>query len=135
MSTQPRTLVLYTILERNHVDDVNAKNHLEIPENRWHIGLRETPDEALWRAQQVGAKPNKDTHVILKVTFTPLGVAHFCITCEDISYNYRPILTKHCSWYPSRTDKGAWHLIRDLSLSMSDDSGNQLVITEWQEIV
>ena len=64
LSTQPRTLVLYTILERNHVDDVNAKNHLEIPENRWHIGLREIPDEALWRAQQVDAKPTKDTHVI-----------------------------------------------------------------------
>ena len=57
------------------------------------------------------------------------------ITCEDMSYNYWPSLTKHYSWYPSRTDQGVWHRIRDLSVSISDDSGNQHAITEWQEIV
>ena len=117
------------------MDDVSAKNQVEIPEDWWHIGLRDTPDEAFWRSPQVDDKSNKDTHAILQVTFILLGVIHFCITCEDMSYNYRPILTKHCSWYPSMTDNGVWHLIRDLALSMSDDSGIQLVITEWQEIV
>ena len=34
-------------------------------------------------------------------------------------------LMKHCNWYSSRTDKGAWHLIRGLVLSMSRDSDNQ----------
>ena len=63
------------------------------------------------------------------MTFTPMGVAHFCITCEDMRYNYRPIPTKHCNWHPSRTDKGPWHLIRGLAWSMSGDSVNQFVIT------
>ena len=95
--------------------------------------MRESPEEAIRRAEQAGDPVAKHTHVILKVIFSTLGVAHFVTTCEDSSYNFQPILSKRCNWYATR-DKGAWHFIRNLPLSLNDDQGNILVTTEWLEI-
>ena len=96
--------------------------------------MRESPEEAVVRAGQAGEPVAKDTHVILKVIFSTLGVAHFVTTYEDKSYHFQPILSKMCNKYATR-DKGAWHFIRNLPLSLSDDHGNALVTTEWLDII
>ena len=132
MST-PRPLQLYTFVQRSQVDDCISKNILEIPPHWWHIGLRESPEEAVRRAGQAGEPVAKDTHVILKVIFSTLGVAHFVTTYEDKSYHFQPILSKYCKWN-AKHDKGAWHFIRNLPLTLNDDQGNILVTTEWIEI-
>ena len=133
MST-PQPLELYTFVQRSQINECFEKNMLEIPKDWWYIGLRKTPEEALVRAGQVGEQVDKDTHAILRVTFSPLGVAHFTQTCQDKFYHFVPVLHKICKPY-DRRDKGAWHFNRNLPLSMSDDHGNQLVASEWLEII
>jgi len=133
MST-PQPLKLCTFVSKSQMDECIEKNMLEIPKDWWHIGLRESPEEAMVRAGQVGEPVNKDSHVILMVIFSPLGVAHFTTTCEDQTYHFQPILHKICNRYATR-DKGVWHFIRNLPLSMTDDQGNQLVSSEWMEIM
>ena len=133
MST-PQPLKLYSCVQRSQMNECIAKNVLEIPKDWWHIGLRKTPDEAVVRAGQVGEQVDKDTHAILQVTFSPLGVAHFTQTCMDKSYHFAPVLHKKCKPY-DRSDKGAWHFNRNLPLSMTDDDGNPLIWTEFMEIL
>ena len=132
MST-PRPLQLYTVVQRTQVEDCISNNLLEIPPGWWHIGFRESPEEAILRAEQAGDPVSKHTHVILKVVFSTLGVAHFATTCEDSSYGFQPILSKYCKWN-AKHDKGAWHFIRHLPLTLNDDQGNILVTTEWNYI-
>ena len=108
-------------------------NMLTIPEDWKYIGLRQTPEEALRRLGQVGEVANKDTHVMLAVTFSPLGVAHFCSTFGDQSYKFMLMLSKMFHWYAD-DDHGVWHFIRNLPLSMNDEIGNELVSSEWKEI-
>ena len=130
----PQSLKLYTFVQRSEMHKCTEKNMLEIPKDWWHLGLRETPEEPLYRTGQVGERVDKDTHVILQVIFSPLGVAHFSQTCEDQTHHFKPVLHKICNPNAYR-DKGAWHFIRALPLSMIDDNGNQLVTSEWKEII
>ena len=126
----PQSLKLYTFVQKSEMHKCTEKNMLEIPKDWWHIGLRETPDEAVVRAGQVGEQVDKDTHAILQVTFSPLGVAHFTQTIMDKSYNFAPVLVKKLNFY-DRCDTGAWRFNRNLPLSMTDDVGNPLIWTEF----
>ena len=130
----PQSLQLYSVVQRSQINECIEKNMLEIPKDWWYIGLRKTPEEAVVRAGQVGEQVDKDTHAILRVTFSLLGVAHFTQTYMDKSYLFEPVLHKICKPYDTR-DKGAWHFNRNLPLSMSDDDGNPLIWTEFMEIL
>ena len=101
----------------------------------WHIGLRERVVDAVDRAIMVEGRDNvsKETHMILRVTFSALGVAHFGTTCQGSSLQFLPALYKKS--YHGPTDWGVWHLLCDLPLSLNDVMGNTLVSSQWLEIM
>ena len=132
--SSPQPLKLYYCVQRSQMVQCLEENVLEIPKGWWHIGLRMTPDEAVVRAGQVGEQVDKDTHVILQVTFSPHGVAHFTQTIMDQSYFFASVLHKKLKYY-DRCDTGAWRFHRNLPLSMTDDVGNLLIWTEFMLIL
>ena len=75
---------------------------------------------------------DKDSHNVLRVTFSPLGVGHFVTICGDKAHQFKPMLHKVA--YGGSTDWGAWRFIRDLSLSLSSDLGEVLVSSKCLEI-
>ena len=137
--TTHHPLHLYIFVQKCQIPDIMQKDMLEIPPGWWHIGLRATIEEAQIRADQVETSVSKDTHCVLQVTFSPLGVAHFVTTFGDASYKFQPILSK--VWNrPTGVDqvvfdKGAWHFNQHLPLSMFDEDDNPLISTEFKFIV
>ena len=131
--TTHHPLHLYIFVQKCQIPDIMQKDMLEIPPGWWHIGLRATIEEAQIRADQVETSVSKDTHCVLQVTFSPLGVAHLVTTYGDESYKFQPILSKLWNTSPG-VDKGAWHFNQHLPMSMSDDDGNPLIWTELLEI-
>ena len=75
---------------------------------------------------------DKDSHMALCVTFSPLGIAYFTTSCGDEAYQFKPVLHKVA--YSGPTDRGAWRFIRDLPLSMKSCHGDPMVSSEWFEI-
>ena len=130
----PQPLKLCTFVLKSQMHECIENNMLKIPKDWWYIGLRESPDEAVVRAGLVDETVNKDSHVILMVIFSLLGVAHFTTTCEDETYHFQPILHKICNRSATH-DKGVWHFIRNLPLSLFDKQGNHLVSSQWMEIM
>ena len=133
MAAAPRTLVLYTMVSKACVQESVELNRLTKAENSWHIGLRERMEDAVDRAIQVEGNISKESHLILRVEFSALGVAHFGTTCQGASYQFLPAL--HKKSYKGSTDWGVWHLLCDLPLSLSDAMGNPLVSSDWMEIM
>ena len=75
----------------------------------------------------------EDTHVVLEITFTPLGLAHYAKICQGYDYGFQPMLQKRT--YPDATDWKVWHFHGDLPLQASDEQGNVLITSRLMEIV
>ena len=130
-SAQP--LVLYACVRKELRDDLLARMVLSKEEGWWYIGLRQEAQEALDRAGQVEEEVGKESHIMLEITFSPLGVAYFGTTYADW-YQYMPIL--HKVYKPWATyDKGVWHYLDHLPLWLTDAMGNVLIATEMKEII
>ena len=141
---EPASLVVHTMVSRVFFDESMTLNKLTIKmqcgvgqwkaDQAWHIGLRERVVDAVDRAIKVEGRDNvsKETHMILRVTFSALGVAHFGTKCQDSSFQFRPKLYKMT--FHDNKDWGVWHLLEDLPLSMIDEQGNTLVSSEYMEI-
>jgi hypothetical protein len=141
---EPASLVVHTMVSRVFFDECMTLNKLTIKmqcgvgqwkaDQAWHIGLRERVVDAVDRAIKVEGRDNvsKETHMILRVTFSALGVAHFGTKCQDSSFQFRPKLYKMS--YHDTNDWGVWHLLCDLPLSLNDEQGNTLVSSEYMEI-
>jgi hypothetical protein len=134
MAASPQPLVLYKLVPLTQVQDCIEHNLLPKEDKWWYIGFRQCGEEAVARAVHVEGGANKDSHAMLVVEFSPLGVAHFTTTFEDKTYQFQPVLHKICSQWATY-DKGVWHFTRDLPLSLSDDQGNYLVRSQWMEIM
>ena len=133
MAAAPRSLVLYTMVSKACVQESVELNMLKKAENAWHIGLRERMEDAVDRAIKVEGRASKESHLILRVEFSALGVAHFGTTCQGSSLQFLPALYKKS--YHGPTDWGVWHLLCDLPLSLNDVMGNTLVSSQWMEIM
>ena len=141
---EPASLVVHTMVSRVFFDECMTLNKLTIKmqcgvgqwkaDQAWHIGLRKRVVDALDRAIQVEGSDNvsKETHMILRVTFSALGVAHFGRYYQDSSLQWRQKLYKKS--YYGNIDWGVWHLLGDLPLSLNDEQGNTLVSSEYLEI-
>ena len=144
---EPGSLVVHTMVSKVFIGESIALNQLTMKMQcgvgQWkadraitqYIGLREREDYAVDRAIMVEGRDNvnKDTHMILRVTFSALGVAHFGTKCQDSSFQFRPKLYKMT--FHDNNDWGVWHLLCDLPLSLNDDKGNTLVSSEYMEIM
>ena len=141
---EPASLVVHTMVSRVFFDECMTLNKLTIKmqcgvgqwkaDQAWHIGLRERVVDAVDRAIKVEGRDNvsKETHLILRVTFSALGVAYFGTKCQDSSFQFRPKLYKMT--FHDNKDWGVWHLLCDLPLSLNDEQGNTLVSSEYMEI-
>jgi hypothetical protein len=125
-------LVLYDIVEWTRADNSLVEGKLKIEDHKWHIGLRPSAQEALDRAVHMDSKVSKHSHVVLQVTFHPLGVAYFCTTCQDQSYQFKPMLYK--MHYGGAKDWGAWRFLVDLPLHLKTDMGQPMVSTKYKII-
>ena len=99
---------------------------------QWKIGLRENLADAVDRTTKIFGPMDKDTHVVLAITFTPLGLAHYGKICQGFDYMFQPMLQK--STYREETDWKVWHFHGDLPLEASDEQGNVLITTRLMEI-
>ena len=125
-------LVLYKLVKRSRVQNCVDTNLLPKEDRDWHIALREQLEEALQREIKYAGHVDKDSHVVLRVTFHPLGIAFFTTLCGDEAYQFKPVLHKVA--YGGSTDWGCWRFIRDLPLSMKSCLGESMVSSEWLEI-
>ena len=132
MTAMPEPLVLYTLVAKSRVEQCIASNTLPLERWQWHIGFRQEVGESLARQCEFDGHVDKDSHMVLRVTFSPLGVAHFVTTVGDKANQFLPVLHKvRCGW---PTDRGQWRFIQDLPLSLSTALGQDLVSSEWLEI-
>ena len=125
-------LVLYKLVTRSRVQNCIDGNSLPKEHWEWHIAFREQLEEAVQREIRYAGHVDKDSHVVLRVTFHPLGIAFFTTACGDEAYQFKPVLHKVA--YGGSTDWGAWRFIRDLPLSMKSCLGEPMVSSEWLEI-
>ena len=93
-----------------------------------YIGLRERAEDAVERAEYF----TKDTHKILKITFTTAGIAHFTTNTTGAAFHFASSLSKHI--YNDDTDWKVWHYIGDLRLNSSYQRGVQLTKAEICEV-
>ena len=94
-----------------------------------HIGLRESPQEALERTRLFHDRVCRDTHCLLRVRFTPLGVAHYAVRCQGQEYKFCPTLFKKT--YKGDTDWGVWHFLEDLPLNAYSSDGRPMIESDW----
>jgi hypothetical protein len=114
---------------------VKKRRYLAKDRGCFYIGLRQSPEQAVVRAVEVeGADYHKleEEAKLLKIMFTPFGVSHFTMLFEQ-NYQFRPRLHKVLNKVDTG-DKGIWHFIGDLPLSLSDRLGNELVKTRWVDM-
>jgi hypothetical protein len=100
---------------------------------QWKMGLRENLADAVERTTKIFGPMHKDTHGVLEITFTPLGLGHYGKICQGLDYRFQPMLQK--STYRDATDWKVWHFHGDLPLKASDEHGNVLITTRPMEIV
>ena len=60
-----------------------------------YVGLRERREDALERAQKFSAQPvRRETHVLLRTTFSREGFAHYATLTTGAAHAYAPTLSK-----------------------------------------
>ena len=128
----PAMFYLYAAVPKSRKAEYIDRNLLFRDEGWYHIGLRQTYEGAMWRAQTLDDGVSKHSYDILEVMFTPLGTAYYTTTLTDASYKYMPLL--HKVWKGAGDDQGNWHFNGDLPLFLCDVQGNVLVTSQWREI-
>ena len=102
---------------------------------RNYIGLREHEEDALQRASLVSYQPvTKGTHMLLRVHFTPLGLAHYSTATAGVEHSFSPLLTKKL-YHDDPTDWKVWHFHGDSPLRHFGPGGIAYLTTEWLQIL
>ncbi len=73
-------LCLYKVIAVSDFPSIMKKGCIYLEERK--IGLRENPTDALERECKIGESVSKDTHVVLEIRFSSLGVAHYTTLCQ-----------------------------------------------------
>jgi hypothetical protein len=154
MLTFPSTLVqgvtaglcLYKVESKTEITTIISDGTLRIEKtdgDKWKIGLRENLADAVERATKISGpikdgvsqavlEISKESLVVLEITFTPLGLAHYTKMYTGPDYRFRPMLQKMS--YRGDTDWKVWHFHGDLPLRASDLQDNVLITTRLMEI-
>ena len=78
-----------------------------------HIGLRERVQDALDRASYCDQSVSEKTHVLLRVEFTPRGLAHYGTASAGAERFFSPFLAKRV--YSDKSyDWKVWHFLDEL---------------------
>ena len=101
-----------------------------------YIGLRESPEDALQRGQQVykGIESVEKQMVVLRIRFTNAGLGHFTKKCSGADHAIDYVLKKKV--FPhDPTDWKGWHFNEDLPLFFQGPTGVTLITSELLEDV
>ena len=123
---RPQSLVLITVVGKTRMEESFQTGILALDKWEWHLAFREDLELALQRAALFDEHVSKQTHMVLRVTFTPGGIAYFATQYGDAAYQYKPLLHNN-GW-------GCWRFIGDLPLYLTSPEGEVLVQSEWLEI-
>ena len=131
----PTSLYLYACVSKADKPHIEQAGRLTAWTPRWkgdggvpergYIGLRQTPEDALRRASLFEDGDKKDTHLLLQVEFTDLGLEHFAAKTQTLF----KIPFRHT------TEWGTWQFKGDLPLREVDDMDNLLICCRFMEIV
>ena len=124
-------LCLYKVIAVSDIPSILKKGCIYLEE--WKIGLRENPTDALERECKIWGPVCKDTHVVIEIHISSLGVAHYTTLCQGPDYGFRSTLQKMS--YRGATDWKVWHFHADLPLEAYDEQGNLLVTSSLKEII
>ncbi len=126
-----------------HVNDVNAcikENAVprRLVGNRYYVGLRGSPDEAMQRAVEQtppGTVVDKENFVILEVNFSEVGFFHYGTLPSGSGYYFQPFLLKMIYYKDKDTDWNVWHFNKDLPLTETGIDGTDWISTTWNPVV
>ena len=100
-----------------------------------YIGLRESPEDAVVRAKQVYQDYfDPKTFVMLEITFTTFGIAHYTMQCAGQNFSFAPMLQKQTYSKDDPQDYKDWHFHGKLLLSECDEDGNHLITSKWVDV-
>ena len=128
MALEGPELILYLAVHKDDVDCI--KKNSKVPTRftspkKPHIGLREKIPDALARYRLAfGSTTSNEFLVVMRVVFTPLGIAHFTTDNCGVEHHFQCRLSKKI--WEDCGDYGVWHFIGDLPLA--DDS---MMKIEW----
>ena len=93
-----------------------------------YIGLRERVQDAIVRYKQFFNGP----YMIVKITFTARGIAHYSVASAGPQHGFSSMLSKQVYWPRSRTevteDYKAWHFHGDLPFKVGDELDDSLLL-------
>ena len=93
-----------------------------------YIGLRERVQDAIVRYKQFFNGP----YMIVKITFTARGIAHYSVASAGPQHAFSSMLSKQVYWPRSRTevteDYKVWHFHGDLPFKVGDELCNPSII-------
>ena len=128
-----QSLTLHVVVAKHEVESCVSQQLLRRDAGWMYVGLRKRVEDAVDRAVRTQESVSKETHVLLSVTFTFLGIAHFATLSTSAETQHQPMLHKVA--YRGPYDWGVWHFLGDLPLKLANDRGDVLIDSEWQEFV
>ena len=138
------TLCLKKVIPKEQTDALRATGLLKCPPDgpdQWRLGLREDTRAAVDRVSMIRPQgrpvtgtPTQDTHDVLEIHFTPLGIAHFTQMCQGAEYGFGSLLSKQTYNDRLGTDHKVWHFHGDLPLHAVDENGGLLIFTTIAQI-
>ena len=117
---------IHTVLLQGHIPLADSGA------DQWKVGLRHRVEDAIERESKVGGTVRKDTHVVLKIRFSALGLAHFTTLCQARDGAYRSLLQKQV--YRDNADWKVWHFGDHLPLNAVDEQDRPLITAEMMLI-
>ena len=130
-------LRVYKVVKESNLLSIVSKGWLTLQDcgtEQWKIGLRENLSDAIERESKCGGLVSKDTHIVLEIVFSPVGIAYYTTQCQGSIYDFQPTLRK-MSYRRDTTDWKVWHFQGELPLEAHDEQGNLLVTSRIMEIV
>ena len=129
-SPEPR-LTLFLVVHTDDVAHCQASGRVPtrfVSPKKNIIGLRERAEDAIERYRLNFGEIEKGKVIVLEVTFTSLGLAHFTTQTCGPANRFCSQLSKMT--YGTDVDWGVWHFIGDLPLDQP-----HFLVARWSEIV
>ena len=131
MALQEPELVLYLAVHKDDVACIKARGEVPLrlaSPKKSTIGLREKMEDAVERYCLAFGPTPKEQLAVLRVVFTPLGIAHFTTDNCGPSHDFQCRLSKKI--WKDGVDYGVWHFIGALPLRKDSMMSGQWQPTE-----
>jgi hypothetical protein len=132
-------LVLYLIIRKN--DREECMRQFAVPRRyvtpKWnYIGLRESVAEAVERRRKTWGEQEvtDDTHIVLKVTVTRVGVSVLTLRASAREDSFASTLYKKPTYGVKLDDWKVWHFVGDLPLQGHAGYDEKVYTAQWMSL-